>query len=127
MHTRSGSSIVEVIVGLLLLMVAVIGMQSAATRMFRRTNTAQVQLSAVLLAEDRVDLIKLEPIYANLPSYAGTENTIPGYPNFRRTTVIVQKRDSTSKGIRDFRMVTVRVAAPGLTQPVVRVHSIGAP
>ena len=58
---------------------------------------------------------------------AASENAIPGFPRFERTTAVVQQRDSTYRGIRDYRVITVRVAAPGLAQPVVRVHSIGAP
>lgn len=127
MQTRTGSSLVEVVIALLLLMVAVVGMQRAATKMFRHTSTAQLQLSAVQLAENRIDLIKLEPIYGNLPSYVATETSIPGFPNFRRTTAVVQQRDSTSKGVKDYRVITVQVLAPGLSQPVMRIHSVGAP
>jgi prepilin-type N-terminal cleavage/methylation domain-containing protein len=127
MQIRSGFSLVEVIVALMLLVVAVTGMEQAAVNMFRRNSASQVKLSASQLAEDRIDLIKLEPIYANLPSYAASETAIPGFPSFERTTVVVQRRDSTFRGVRDYRVVTVRVAAPGLSQPVIRVHSIGAP
>jgi hypothetical protein len=95
--------------------------------MFRRTTTAQQQITAAQLAEDRIDLIKLEPLYANLPSYVAPESTIPGYPDFRRTTAVVQKRDSTARGIRDYHVVTVQVMAPGRADPVVGVHSAGAP
>jgi Tfp pilus assembly protein PilV len=126
-HTRAGSSLVEVIVALMLLMVTVTGMQNAATKMFQRTTTAQQQLTAAQLAEDHIDLIKLEPDYANLPSYIATESAIPGHPTYRRTTTVVQHRDSTARGIRDYRVVTVRVVAPGRAHPVVRVHSVGAP
>jgi prepilin-type N-terminal cleavage/methylation domain-containing protein len=127
MEARSGFSLVEVIVALMLLLVALTGMERAAVNMFSRNSASQAQLSASQLAEDRIDLIKLEPVYAKLPDYAGSEKAIPGFPRYERTTAVVQRRDSTYRGVRDYRVITVRVAAPGLAQPVVRVHSIGAP
>lgn len=127
MERRDGFTLVEVVVALMLLTTAVMGMQLMTAQMLRRMTVAQVQLSASQLAEDRLDQIRLEPNYANIPTYAGTENTIAGFPSYTRITTILQQRDSTEAGITDFRRITVEVRAPALTPSVRRTLVIGAP
>ena len=127
MKQQNGFTLIEVIVALLLLSFAVLGLQLVAGTMLRQMTTSQVQLSAAQLAEDRIDFIRLEPVYANLPSYAATEAAITGFPNFQRVTSIRHVRDSTARGVTDYRRITVRVTAPGLPTPVTRTITIGAP
>lgn len=127
MKAQAGFTLVEVVVALMLLTTTVMGMQLLTGQMLRRMTTSQIQLSASQLAEDRLDLIRLDPNYTNLPTYAGTENSIAGFAQYTRITTIVQQRDSTSTGITDFRRITVEVRAPGLTPPIKRTLVIGAP
>ena len=127
MKVQNGFTLVEVIVALMLLTTTVMGMQLMTTQMLRRMTTSQIQLSASQLAEDRLDRIRLEPNYANLPTYAGTESAIIGFPNYTRITTVVQQRDSTSTGITDFRRITVEVSAPALSPSIKRTLVIGAP
>lgn len=127
MSRENGFTLLEVIVALMLLTTTVMGMQLVTAQMLRRMTISQVQLSASQLAEDRLDQIRLEPDYTRLPVYAGAEDTIPGFPNFTRFTTVVQQRDSTSRGITDFRRITVEVRAPGMTSPIARTLVIGAP
>jgi type IV pilus modification protein PilV len=127
MSARHGFSLIEVIVALLVLSVGVLGMQLVAATMVRQLSVGQVQMSAAQLAEDRMDLIRLEPSYANLPSYVATEANLPGFTGFSRSTAVVHVRDSTAAGITDYRRVTVRVMAPGLTTPITRTLTVAAP
>jgi len=127
MSRQNGFTLLEVIVALMLLTTTVMGMQLVTAQMLHRMTISQVQLSASELAEDRLDQIRLEPDYTRLPVYAETESAITGFPNFTRKTTVVQQRDSTSRGITDFRRITVEVRAPGLTMPVARTLVIGAP
>jgi prepilin-type N-terminal cleavage/methylation domain-containing protein len=127
MRARCGFTLVEVIMALMLLSVSMLGMQMIGVTMLRRTTTSQVRLSATQLAEDRVDVIKLEPVYANVDSYAATETALPGFPGYTRTTSVNGRRDSTATGIIDYKRVTVSVTATGLTMPVSRNITIAAP
>ena len=127
MRVRNGFTMVEVIVSLVLLSIAVLGLQLVAASMLRQTSVSQVRLSAAQLAEDRVDLIKLEPNYGNLSSYVATENNITGFPRYTRRTTLLARRDSTVNGITDFKRITVAVTAPGLSAPIIRNVTVGAP
>lgn len=127
MKNQNGFTMVEVVVSLLLLSVSVLGLQLVAATMVRQTSQSQVRLSAAQLAEDRIDLIRLEPVYNNINNYAASENSIPGFPNFTRQTVVNVRRDSTAAGITDYKRVSVTVRAPGLIAPVIRTITIGAP
>jgi prepilin-type N-terminal cleavage/methylation domain-containing protein len=126
MTNKQGFSLIEVIVALVILAVSVMGLQLVAANMLAQAGTAQLQLAASQLAEDRVDFIVLEPVYDSLPRYAATENALPNYPGFVRTTAISRTRDSTAAGITDFRRITVSVSAPRLRAPVVRTITIAA-
>lgn len=127
MKAREGFTLVEVIVALMLLSIAVLGLQLVAASMIRQTTQSQVRMSAAQLAEDRIDLIRLEPVYANVGGYAATEGAITGFPNYTRTTTIYARRDSTAAGITDYKRVSVAVSAPGLATPIVRTITLGAP
>lgn len=122
----SGFSLVEVTIALMLLSVAVLGLQLMTGTALQRVRGSHVNLTAAQLAEDKLDAIRLEPIYGNLPSYAGTDVPV-GFPNFERTTTITQRRDSTALGVTDYRIITVSVKGPQLQSPVKRTLVIGAP
>lgn len=127
MMTRNGFSLVEVIVALVLMSIAILGLQLVAASMLQQTSASQIRLSAAQLAEDRVDLIKLEPNYANLSNYVAVETNITGFPRYSRRTTLVARRDSTASGITDFKRMTVAVTAPGLATPIIRNVTVGAP
>ena len=124
---RSGFTLVEVIIAMMLLGVTIVGMQLVTVAMLRNQTSAHVRLTASQLAEDRLDRVRLEPNYGSLPNYQLTEDTVPGFPGFRRVTEVRSSRDSTARGIVDYREVTVRVTSPSLPAPIVRSLIIGAP
>jgi prepilin-type N-terminal cleavage/methylation domain-containing protein len=124
MTNKQGFSLIEVVVALVIMAIAVMGLQLVAASMLTQTGTAQIELAAAQLAEDRVDFIMLEPVYDSLPRYVGTESNLPDFPGFVRTTAIARTRDSTAAGITDFRRITVSVAAPRLRAPIVRTVTI---
>jgi prepilin-type N-terminal cleavage/methylation domain-containing protein len=127
MKQRDGFTLVEIIVALMLLATAVVGMQMTIVSMLRFTTRSQTSLTAVHLAEDRLDVIRLQPNYQTLTSFVGTEASIPGSPGYQRITSMTHTRDSTAAGITDYQRVTVEVRAPWLAAPVVRTLIIGAP
>lgn len=127
MRVREGFTLIEVIMALMILSVAILGMQAMSGQMVRRVTLSNTQLAAIQLAEDRLDLIRLEPNYANLPTYVATESPVTGWPNFVRITRVVRTLTTTTNGTTDYRKITVEVRGPGGIAPVIRSITIGAP
>jgi prepilin-type N-terminal cleavage/methylation domain-containing protein len=127
MKAREGFTLIEVIMALMILSVAILGTQAMAGTLVRRVTLSNTQLSAIELAEDRLDLIRLEPNYANLDTYVANENPVTGWPGFRRITTVVRTNVTTTNGTTDYRKITVEVRSPGGIAPVIRTITIGAP
>ena len=125
---RHGFSLIETLVALVLLGVVVLGIQGSTARMITQTTRSNTEILAMQLAEDRIDLIKMDPQYDSLVArYGTTETSIPYWPGFNRTTQLTARRDSTANGITEWVKVTVTVIGPGLRIPFVRSVTIGAP
>ena len=62
MRGRSGFSLVEVIVAMLMLTVMMLGAQALAGRMIRTSATANIQVIAAQLADDRIDFVRLSAV-----------------------------------------------------------------
>jgi len=128
MRTRKGFSLVEVIVALVLLTILMLGAQALAARMIRTTTTANIQVTAAQIAEDRIDFVRLDPQYDSLVArYAVTENPVTGYPGYQRITAFTQTLAVTTNGTTDFQTMTVRVTHQQLVTPVSRTVVITTP
>ena len=128
MRARAGFSLVETTVALVMLAVVTVSAQAMAARMIRTVSTANIQLTASKLVDDRIDAIRMDPQYTQLVArYTATENPVAGYPTYSRQTVLVRTNVVTTAGATDYITVTVLVAEPGLTTPVSRTIVIGSP
>jgi type IV pilus modification protein PilV len=121
MEARRGFSLVEVTVAMLLLTVMMLGAQALAGRMIRTSTTANIQVTAGQLADDRIDFLRMDPQYDSLTArYVANENPVAGYPGYRRTTAISRSITTTSNGTTDFTTITVTVIHQQLATPVAR-------
>lgn len=128
MQARKGFSLVEVIVALLMLTVMMLGAQALAARMIRTSATANIQVIAAQLADDRIDFVRLDPQYDSLNArYVGAENPVTGYAGYARTTTLSRTITATSNGTTDFITLTVTVAHQQLATPVARTIVITLP
>jgi prepilin-type N-terminal cleavage/methylation domain-containing protein len=87
-NRRNGFSLVEVMIALVILAVAVLGIQGVAGNMLGLVGTSERKAIAMRLAEDKIAVIRLEQNYANIDGYAGTENPVTGWPGFTRVTTV---------------------------------------
>lgn len=125
---RDGFSLIETLVALVLLGVVVLGIQGTTAGMITQTTRSNVEILAMQLAEDRIDLVKMDPQFDSLVTrYTATETNIPNWPGYTRSTRLAARRDSTSNGITEWVKVTVAVNGPGLSSPFLRSVTIGAP
>ena len=127
MQNRDGFTLLEVVIAMVLLTVTVLGMQLSLTTMLHRATTGHIQLTASQLAEDRLERIRMEPVYDSLETYGTTETNLAGYPGYIRATRVVRTRSVTSNGDTDYKTISVRVTAPALLTPATRTLVIGKP
>lgn len=128
MKAREGFTVVEVLLALLLLSFVVLGFQAATGEIIHYAARSDRALVAVQLAEDRLELVRLDPRYEGLKTrYETTESTLAGFPGIERTTTIVRTRSTAQTGVLDYHTVTVTVDGRGIQDPVSRTLIIGAP
>ena len=125
---RGGFTLVEVVLALVLLGFTVMGFQAATGEIIHYAAQSDREAVAVQLAEDRLDLIRLDPTYEGLEArYEHPGETLPDYPGLTRETEIVRIYREESTGVLDFTTITVTVSGASLRDAVVRTIVIAAP
>lgn len=128
MAQRDGFTIVEILLALLLLSFVVLGFQAATGQIIRYAGESDRQLVAVQLAEDRLEVIRLDPRYEELETrYEQVETSIDGHPGLTRTTTVVRTDSTLASGVLDFHRITVTVDGSGLSSPVALTTVVAAP
>jgi prepilin-type N-terminal cleavage/methylation domain-containing protein len=135
MTDRSGFTIIEVVIALTLLSVVMVGFVSMTGKTVHIAATSDRQESAIQLVNDRLDQVRADPNYGALDTtYAKTESSFPTLPGFTRTTVINDCKvtgngqgNCKGNGQDDFKEITVTVTGPGISTPVGRTVTVGAP
>lgn len=123
---RSGFTLIEVMVALVILSVVLLGMGATIGGLLHTATSSDWNTAAQQLAEDRIEQVRLEPSYAALDTlYAGTESTFPGLSGWTRDTEIVHF-GGTGQSV-DYKKVTVTVSGPGLRVPIARTVTVAAP
>ena len=123
---RSGFSLVEVVVALVILSTAVLGLASSASRLTTTAAAAQVRALAMESVQDRLARVRLDPRYGALDSlYTGTDVDLFGIPGLTRTTRVVHVLQASPS--LDYKQILVTVTGPTLESPVSRVIVIAAP
>lgn len=122
---RSGMTLIEVIVALVILTISVLSMSTFVQRFIRSVTESNVRTTAGELVADRLEVIKGAGNYATLEaSYIATENPVTGFPGYSRQTMI-QRFGSTTAAF-DYKVVTVLVTAPRLATPLKKTTVIAA-
>ncbi len=126
MRGTRGFTLIEVMIALVLLSVALLGMASVTGSIVRTAVTSDQATTALQLAEDRIEQVRLEPAYGRLDTlYAGTESSLPGFPGFSRQTRVTRISSGTPPA--QFTRITVTVQGPGLLRPVTRTVTVAKP
>jgi prepilin-type N-terminal cleavage/methylation domain-containing protein len=126
MNGRTGFTLIEVIIALVILTVVVLGMAMGTGRFMHTVAEADRRGAALQLAADRLDLILLDLDYSGLDTlYVASESGFVTLPGMVRTTEIVQVGGPQHS--RDHKKITVTVNGPGLVTPVTRSATVAAP
>ena len=124
MRDQRGFTLIELIIAVGLLMLVVLGMATTTVRFVRLVAESDWRATAIELADDRIQLIAMDPDYDQLEAkYSGTESGFSTLDGVTRETHIVHLGGLG----QDFKRITVTVIVPGLEQPVTRSVTVGAP
>lgn len=130
MHRRTGFTLIEVLLAVVILVIVATTVARFASDFSRAMFTSSVRVVASGVAADRLELIRADPRYPRLVALygtgAGADTTgFPGYAQMRRLTNIV--RDQSGTPARDRTTVTVRVIDPGLKDTIAVTSVIASP
>jgi len=126
MRGKSGFTLVEVMIALVILMVVVVGFMSTSGKLMHTVTVNDRQEAAIRLAYDRIEMVRLDPRYTKLESlYVATETSFPTLPGFTRVTAMQLVGGPGQP--TDHKKVTVTVSGPGLIAPVKRTTTVAAP
>ncbi len=125
---RRGFTLIELMISLVLLAFGIMAVQNATVRLVHQVTVDTRADAALQLVLDRLELVRTDPQYDSLQTrYVGRETSPGGVAGLARVTAIVHTRDSTAAGIVDYQQVTVTVSGTGLSAPIARTVSVGAP
>jgi prepilin-type N-terminal cleavage/methylation domain-containing protein len=114
---RSGMTLIEVIVSMVLLSGALLAMGAFTARYANVTGSMSRRSEANELVADRLEEVKGALKYAAIDSvFAKTEATIPNHPGYARQT-LVTRTGGQPADLYDYKTVTVIVTGAGLTKP----------
>lgn len=125
---RSGFTLVEVVMALVILAVGILGISASVSRLSLTSASIEQRAMALQAAQDRVSLILLHPRYGELDSlFSGTETNPAGLEGFSRTTSITRIQSPGPGGqVEDFSRITVSVDGTMLTRPVQQTVMVAA-
>jgi prepilin-type N-terminal cleavage/methylation domain-containing protein len=122
---RGGFTLMEVLIAMVILAIALLGIQAAMSDMLiRDVGVEQKRAIAQELAAERIRAVAMDEAYAKLEQrYETVEDPVAGFTGYKRTTEVAR----TQANGADYKTVSVKVEKAGLTTPVVRTAVVGAP
>lgn len=123
---RSGFTLVEVIVAIVLILVVTLGMGAFMVQFIRAVAGSSLRSTANELVAERLEIVKGATVYSTLESqYGGTEQSIPNHPGYVRQTLITHVGGAPTD-LYDYRIVTVIVSGSGLANPIKKSTVVSA-
>lgn len=127
-RSRSGFTLIEVLVSLVILAGVFLGLALFTSNMAHAATESRLMDTAEDLVANRMEMVESATNYASIDSmYTATEGTIPGseYRGFSRQTIIEHVGGQPADSV-DYKLVTVIVTNPALQHPVRKTTAIAA-
>ena len=116
--SRTGMTLIEVMVALTILGVIMIGLGRFTTDFARTVSEAGNRSTASDLVAERLETVKSGGRYDLIESqFQGSETSVVGFKGFARRTMIQHIGGAASDSV-DYKVVTVEVTGPRLSKPV---------
>ena len=122
---RSGMSLVEVIVAMMLLVGVVLVLGGFSAQFARATAQAHLIVLANELAATRLDAVRQQPTYAALDSLVRTDTVKADFSAYAVRTQMVRINTGISDTV-DYKLVTVTVTHPAMKKVVSKTTAVAA-
>lgn len=123
--SRSGFTMVEVIVAAAILGAALLAMAGFTVRYQQVDSNARIVNRAQQAANERLETVRTAQPYLSLDTMARTESTVPGYPGYTRVTSVTRVGGAAADTV-DYKIITVRVQTPGAVRYSTKTSIVGA-
>lgn len=124
-HSRSGFTMVEVIIASAILGAALLAMAGFTMRYQQIDTSARVLNRAQQAANERLESVRTAQPYLSLDTMARTESAVTGYPGYTRVTTVTRVGGTPADTV-DYKIVTVRVTTPGVARTASKTSIVGA-
>jgi type II secretory pathway pseudopilin PulG len=125
LRRRSGMSLVEVIVAMMLLVGVVLVLGGFSAQFARATAQAHLIVLANELAASRLDAVRQQPTYAALDSLARTDTVKADFSQYAVKTQLLRVGGSVTDSV-DYKLVTVTVTHPAMKAVVAKTTAVAA-
>lgn len=123
---RSGMSLVEVVVAMMLLVGVVLVLGGFSAKFAQATAQAHLIIMANELASARLDAVRQQPSYVAIDSLVGTEVGVKSdFSTYTVQTQMVKIGGSPADTV-DYKLVTVTVTHPGMRKIVTKTTAVAA-
>jgi type II secretory pathway pseudopilin PulG len=122
---RSGMSLVEVIVAMMLLVGVVLVLGGFSAQFARATAQAHLVVLANELAASRLDAVRQQPTYAALDSLAKTDTVKADFSQYAVKTQLLRVGGAVTDTV-DYKVVTVTVTHPAMKKTVTKTTAVAA-
>ena len=125
LRSRSGMSLVEVIVAMMLLVGVVLVLGGFSAQFARATAQAHLIVMANELAARRLDALRQQPTYSAIDSLAKTDTATSDFSQYTIKTQIVRIGGAVTDSV-DYKLVTVTVTHPAMKKTVSKTTAVAA-
>ena len=125
MTRRSGMTLVEVIVSMLILVSVVLVLGGFSAKFAQATGQAHLIVLANELAATRLDAVRQQPNYAAVDSLAHTDTVKADFSKYVMRTQVVRIGGALTDSV-DYKLVTVTVTHPAMRKTVSKTTAVAA-
>lgn len=125
MKNRSGMTLVEVIVSMLLLVSVVLVLGGFSAKFAQAAGQAHLVVLANELAATRLDAVRQQPNYAAVDTLARTDSVNADFSKYTVRTQVVRIGGAVTDSV-DYKLVTVTVTHPAMRKTVSKTTAVAA-
>ena len=122
---RTGMTLVEVIVAMLILTGVLLALGAFTVKFAQASGQARLVITANELAARRLDAVRTQPTYLAVASLAGGRTVTADFTTFSESTKVVRIGGAPTDSV-DYMLVTVRMRSPSMRRVVSKTTAVAA-